>query len=91
MTCDPLVYSDVDALKWACARDVVNTEYGITIDSDRGEASKKGFTLRWIYDTNEKSLEIQCSSKPFLVPCGMVNDRINAAAEKCGVMAREQP
>jgi hypothetical protein len=88
VACDSLTYTGVDASKWACAKDTVSREYGIRIDSDRGEASKRGFTLRWTYEAEERTLEIQCSSKPFLIPCGVINDRINAAAEKCGI-ARE--
>jgi hypothetical protein len=87
MACDPLTYSGVNASKWACAKDVVSREYGIRIDSDRGEASKRGFTLKWTYEAGEQTLQIECSKKPFLVPCGVVNDRINAAADKCGIAA----
>jgi hypothetical protein len=85
MACDPLTYSGVDASKWACAKDVVSREYGIRIESDRGEASRRGFTLKWAYDGGDQTLLIQCSEKPFLVPCGAVDNRINDAAEKCGI------
>jgi len=87
VACDPLTYSGVDATKWACAKEVVSREYGIRIESDRGEESKRGFTLRWAFDVGEQTLQIECSKKPFLVPCGAVNSRINAAAEKCGIRA----
>jgi hypothetical protein len=82
-----LTYSGVDASKWACAKDVVSREYGISIASDRGEASERGFTLKWTYDAAEQTLQIQCSKKPFLVPCGIVNNRVRAAADKCGLSA----
>jgi hypothetical protein len=85
VACDPLAYSDVDAAKWACAMDTVSREYGIRIESESGEASKRGFTLKWAYDAGERTLQIQCSKKPFLVPCGVVNNRINDAAKKCGI------
>jgi hypothetical protein len=87
VACDPLTYSGVDASKWACAKDTVSREYGMRIESDRGEASKRGFTLKWAYGVEEKTLQIQCSKKPFLVPCGVVNGRIKDAAEKCGITA----
>ena len=63
----------------------MSREYGIRINSDRGEASRRGFTLRWAYEAGEQRLQIQCSKKPFLVPCGVINDRINAAADRCGI------
>jgi hypothetical protein len=85
VACDPLTYSKVDAEKWARAKDAVSREYGIRIESDRGEASKRGFTLNWTYEADKQVLQIQCSEKPFLLPCGVVNDRVNGLAEKCGI------
>ena len=87
MACDSLNYSGVDAAKWACAKDVVSREYGISIDREEGEATKRGFTLQWRYDAGAQTLEVRCSKKPFVVPCGVVNQRIDAAATACGVVA----
>jgi hypothetical protein len=85
VACDPLRYAGVDASKWAQTKDLVDREYGIRIESDSGEAGKKGFTLKWTYNPGEQTLQIQCSDKPFLVPCGVVNDRIKGMAEKLQV------
>ena len=85
MGCDPLNYSRVDPAKWECAKDVVKREYGIDIASDSGEASERGFTLKWTYDASTQELEVHCTGKPFFVPCGTVNGRINDAAAKCGI------
>jgi hypothetical protein len=82
-----LYYSGVDSSKWECAKDVVQREYGIRIESDQGEASERGFTLKWSYDASAEELHIQCTKKPFVVPCGMVNGRIEDAAGKCGITA----
>jgi hypothetical protein len=88
MACDPLMYSDVDAAKWATLRETIESQYGIGIDSERGEASKRGFTLKWAYEPGEATLEIQCLKKPFITPCGVVNNYIKGAAEKAGLTAR---
>jgi hypothetical protein len=87
VACDPVNYAGVDSSKWECAKEVVKREYGIDIDSDQGEATERGFTLRWSYDARVQELEIQCTKKPLLVPCGMVNGRINDTAAKCGIAA----
>lgn len=87
MACDPLNHSGVDSSKWECARDVVQREYGIRIESDQGEATERGFTLTWSYDANAEELRIQCTEKPFFVPCGLVNGRINDTAGQCGIRA----
>ena len=87
MACDPLNYSDVDSSKWECAKDVVRREYGIQIESDSGEATERGFTLKWSYDSTAQALQIHCTKRPFFVSCGMVNGRIEEAADKCGIGA----
>jgi hypothetical protein len=85
VACDRLTYSGVDAAKWARVKDVVGRSYGVHIESDRGEASKGGFALRWNYEGSDQTLQIQCVTKPFLVPCGVVNKRINDAAQSAGI------
>jgi hypothetical protein len=85
VACDPLRYDGVDASKWAQAQETIGSEYGISVDSERGEQSKSGFTLKWIYDSAAQTLEIQCLDKPFLIPCGVVNNRIAALADQCGM------
>ena len=85
MACEPLTYSGVDASKWACAKDVVRREYDKSIDSDSGELSQRGFTLRWAYDADQQTLQIQCLKKPWWAPCGKVNDRIGGVARKCEI------
>jgi hypothetical protein len=89
MACDPLLYSGVDASQWADLRDTIDRQYGIRIDSERGEASKRGFTLKWAYEPGNATLEIRCLKKPFITPCGVVNNYINGAAEKAGLTARK--
>jgi hypothetical protein len=87
VACDPLSYAGIGASEWASVQDAVHRAYGMTIDSDRGEASKRGFTLTWTYDPTGQTLQIQCTAKPFFVSCGTVNDRIKRMAEECGIAA----
>ncbi|HEX4718639.1 MAG TPA: hypothetical protein VH300_08935 [Thermoleophilaceae bacterium] len=87
MACDPLSYSGVDASKWASVKETVEREYGIEIDADRGEASKRGFTLKWAYEPAEQTLQLQCLDKPFITPCKVINNYINGAAVKSGLTA----
>jgi hypothetical protein len=71
VACDPVNYGSVDSSKWECAKEVVKREYGIDIDSDQGEATERGFTLRWSYDARAQELD----------------GRINDTAAKCGIAA----
>jgi hypothetical protein len=85
MACDPLKYSGVDAEKWTRARQTISSEYGMNVEAERGQESKAGFTLSWSYDASAGTLEIRCQEKPFLIPCGVVNSRINGLAAQCGI------
>jgi hypothetical protein len=72
---------------WERLRDLIGQQYGIAVESDTGEASKRGFTIEWAYDAGEQMLEVRCTKKPFLVPCGTVNKHIEDMAEQCRVAA----
>lgn len=85
MSCDPVKYSQVDASQWACVKALIGREYGMHFESHHGEASQRGFTVRWAYDEREQTLCVECSNKPFFVPCGTVNKRIRDAAAECGI------
>lgn len=85
MPCDPQHFTGVGTNEWNAARETISREYGLHIEAERGEDSKSGFRLSWRYDPDAKTLEIQCLDKPRLIPCGIVNGRINALARNCGV------
>lgn len=85
MACDSLVYSGVGESKWATVKDAVRRKYGIRIDSAQGAASRRGFTLKWAYESHHETLRIQCLRKPFFVSCGRVNRRIQQMAQECGI------
>jgi hypothetical protein len=84
MACDPQLFSGVDAATLASIKDSLKREYGFSIDADMGEQTHRGFTFEWAYEASEQSLRIQCVGKPLLVPCGVINNRINELAAKSG-------
>ena len=85
MACDPRTFSGVDATTFAAVQDSLRNEYGLEVDANEGEQSHRGFTFTWSYDAAEETLRIQCTGKPFLVPCGVINSRIDQLAAKSGV------
>ena len=85
MACDPLVFSGVDESKLASIKESLSRAYGVRVDSDQGEQTVRGFTFEWAYEADRQSLRIQCTGKPMLIPCGVINGRINDVAEKSGV------
>ena len=41
-----------------------------------GEASHADFTVQWHFDAAAATFTVQCTRRPFLATCGMINDRI---------------
>lgn len=87
MACDPLTFTAVDHAKWESVREAVAREYGIRIDSAHGRQSERGLSFRWDYDPASQTLHIQCTGKPFVVPCSAVNKRIGNLAGELGISA----
>jgi len=83
--CDPLVFSGVDEEKLASIKDSLGQQYGVSVDSDKGEQTVRGFTFEWSYAAEQQLLRIQCTGKPMLIPCSVINGRIDDLAKKSGV------
>ena len=37
---------------------------------------KDGITVRWLYDADAETLELQCMDLPFFIPCAVVMAKI---------------
>ena len=83
--CDPLVFSGVDEEKLARIKESLGEQYGVRVDSDKGEQTVRGFTFEWSYAAEQQLLRIQCTGKPMLIPCSVINGRIDDLAKKSGV------
>jgi hypothetical protein len=85
MSCDALVFTKVDATKFACVAKNVAAEVGVPIDGPAGTQTKGGFTVTWNFDEAAGSLTIQCLDSPFGVPCVLINSKIKGLVGACGV------
>ena len=56
---------------------------GIPISGNAGSVSKDGFTVVWTFDPGTGTLQIQCTSSPFFVSCGMINSKIHDLVDQC--------
>ena len=83
--CDPLVFPGVDESTLASIKESLSASYGVNVDADQGEQTVKGFTFEWSYAAEQKLLRIQCTGKPMLIPCTVINGRIDDLAKKSGV------
>lgn len=53
-------------------------ELGVPIHGTNGQASKAGVTITWNYDEASSTLKIACTEAPMLMPCAMINGRIQS-------------
>ncbi len=54
-----------------------------------GQTSYSGFSLRWDYNPEAKTLAVQCTDSPMLVPCSLINGKIKDAV--ASVLGRAAP
>jgi hypothetical protein len=85
MSCDPLVFTKVDAAKFACVSKKVTDAVGIPISGPIGTASKGGYTVAWNFNEKAGSLTIQCLDSPFTSPCFAINSKISGLVGSCGI------
>lgn len=82
MACAKLSYNNVTEAAWNCGKQKA-ASYGVQIDSNKGSVSKSGFTIAWNYDPAAKTVCIQCTDSPMLVPCFVINNAIDSQVEDC--------
>ena len=81
MSCPELNYSDVSTAAWQRCKAAVG-QY-VQVNTDQGEASARGVTIKWNYAAAAQTLSLQCLSKPFFVSCDYVNGELDKAVKSC--------
>jgi hypothetical protein len=79
--CAKLSYNGVTQDIWEKMKAKVHAELGITIDSDSGKQTEKGFTIAWNYNPTNHNLSLQCVDSPWYAPCSVINSKINELVE----------
>ena len=81
-SCAAQTFTSISPTQFACLVAQANNA-GIPISGNSGSASQDGFTVAWTFDPGTGTLQIQCTSAPFLVPCGMINSKIHDLVDQC--------
>jgi hypothetical protein len=81
-SCATQSFTNVSSDQFACLVAKANAA-GIEISGNAGNASKDGITIQWKFDPGTNTLTIQCTSSPFLVPCGTINSKIHDLVDSC--------
>ena len=63
-------FSDIEAR--------LEKETGVAISTDSGTVSNHGFTLKWLYDEQAQTLDVDCLRKPWWCPDSMVTNQLTA-------------
>ena len=56
---------------------------GIVISGNQGQASQDGITMRWNFDSEKQTIELQCLESPWYAPCATVNSKIHDLVNAC--------
>lgn len=75
-------FNNVTAEVWQCGINAAK-QYGVNITSNKGQATKSGFTVAWNYDPNTEICQLQCTDSPWIVPCSVINSQIDHAVNGC--------
>jgi hypothetical protein len=81
--CDSQTFNAVTAEQFACIAQKAQEESGLALSGNIGEASAQGITVRWNFDPVSQVLTIECTDKPFLLPCGTINSTIQNLVNSC--------
>jgi hypothetical protein len=81
-SCAAQTFTGISPDQFACLLKMVS-DSGVPISGNSGSASKDGITVAWTFDPTTKTLNIQCTSAPFFVTCGMINSKIHDLVDQC--------
>jgi hypothetical protein len=81
-SCATQVFQGITQARFDCLVEKAK-DAGITITGNAGEASQDGITIRWLFDPQKESLELQCTSSPFFLSCGTINGKIHDVVDEC--------
>ena len=51
---------------------------GLAIAGPTGSTSYQGMSFTWAYEEAAETLTLQCTEKPFFVPCSIIESKIRA-------------
>jgi hypothetical protein len=80
--CAEQVFSNCTIAKFVCLMAKAQAA-GINIQGNSGTATQDGITISWTFDPAGETLSIQCTSAPFYLSCGTINQNIHDLVDSC--------
>ena len=75
MSCPAITLAGLTTEKYASLLATAKTQ-GLELAGDSGSTTYQGMDFTWNYDQAAESLTIQCTNKPFFVPCSLIEEKI---------------
>jgi hypothetical protein len=75
--CPPIALSGITPEKYRSLLAQAQS-HGLNLTGETGSISYQGMDFTWTYDASAQSLTLQCTDKPLLVPCSIIESRIRA-------------
>jgi hypothetical protein len=83
MGCDSVAFRNVNSDVFNCMKQKL-ADYGISVPSgNEGEMEGYGVKGNFKWDGTE-NLTLTITDKPFIIPCGMIMDKIQEFVHSCG-------
>lgn len=73
--CDPLTFPNFSAMQFDNLMAKARAE-GLPLSGEAGEFEYRHMTFSWLYNPERQELTLQCLKKPWVYPCGKVNDKL---------------
>ncbi len=77
MSCPSIVLEGIDAPRYASLIATAGAQ-GLEIAGRSGNTSYQGFDFSWEFDESNQTLTLQCTNKPFFVPCSLIESKIRS-------------
>jgi hypothetical protein len=83
--CATQIFSNVSPTAWGCLKARAGAQ-GLPLTSDSGTITQSGITIAYAYDGSTQTLQLTCTSKPFIISCGTVNSKIHELIDGSGCL-----
>ena len=80
--CATQTFTGITQARFDCLVQKAQT-MGITITGNVGQVTRDSITMRWSFDPATQVLELQCTSAPFFLSCGTINQTVHDTVDGC--------
>jgi len=85
MACKPITFPGITRERFEAIRarlvEQASGHASVEIVGDTGTATGSGVTVHWVYIEPLQQLTLQCASKPFIVPEGVIASKLRDFVE----------